>query len=77
MILNFWPWPTSYVTISPEIKIKEQQQVFLFVSTQETERYRLFSFECAQETQVQSESSSLMRSCERKLLRDFVSEFRF
>ena len=64
---------TSYVTISPEIKIKEQQAV-KFVSTGGTAECRLeFSFECALETQVQSESSSLIRRCERQFLRDFVS----
>ena len=65
----------SYVTISPEIKIKEQQAI-KFVSTRGTAGYRLFSFECAQDTQAQSESSSLIRRCEREFLRDFLSEFR-
>ena len=39
----------SYVTILPEIKIKEQQAV-KFVSTRL--EYRPFSFECAQDTQA-------------------------
>ena len=37
-----------YVTISPEIKIKEQQAV-KFVSSRETDGYRLFFFEWAQD----------------------------
>ena len=50
----------------------------MFVSTRETEGYKLFSFEClAQATHAQSESSSLIRRCEIAFLRDFVSEFRF
>ena len=46
----------GYVTISLEIKVKEQQAVE-FVSTRETEGYRL-SCECAQDTLAQSESSN-------------------
>ena len=66
----------SYVTISPEMKIKEQQAA-KFVSTREIAGYRLFSFECAQETQAPSESSSLIRRCEIEFLTDFESELRF
>ena len=65
---------TSDETISPEIKIKEQQAI-QFVSTRETAGCRLFSFECAQVTQAQSESSSLVRRCEIEFLRNRVSEF--
>ena len=36
----------GYLTISPEIKVKEQQAVE-FVSNREIDGYRLFSFECA------------------------------
>ena len=69
---------TSYVTISPEIESIKELQAIMFVSTRETEGYKLFSFEClAQATQAQSESSSLIRRCEIEFLRDFVSEFRF
>ena len=66
----------GYVTISPEIEVIEQQAVE-FVSTRETQGYRLFSFECEQETQAQSESSSLIHRCEIEFLRDFVSEICF
>ena len=53
----------------------KEQQALQFVSTHKTAGYRLSSFECAQETQAQSESSSLIRRCEMEFLRDFVSEF--
>ena len=68
----------GYVTISLEIKVKEQQAVE-FVSTRETEGYRLLYFECAQDTLAQSESSNTIYLSDllygRLILRAVIGQF--
>ena len=66
----------SYITISPDIKIKEQQAIEFFLA-RERAGCRLFSIECALEIQAQSDSSSMMCRSEREFLRDFVWEIGF